>query len=248
MGDLEGQVVVVTGAASGLGAAIAETAVRQGASVALLDLDAGGLHEFAKRLAHLGPLGAWTVDVAAYSQVEEAVKEVGQRLGPIAALVNCAGILQDAFVTEVDDSDWDRMLNVNLKGPFNCIKAILPGMIKHRCGSIVNIASLGAKSSWSFTGAHYCASKAGLIGLTKQVAKQVAEHNIRVNAVAPSTARTSMTKGRSTQQLESISQRIPLGRLASPEDVAMAVLFLVSSKASFITGYTLDVNGGAYMD
>lgn len=248
MSDLEGQVVVVTGAAGGLGAAIAETAVRQGASVALLDLDAGRLHEFAKRLARLGPLGAWTADVAVYSQVEEAVKDVGKHLGPIAVLVNCAGILRDAFVTEIDDSDWDRMLNVNLKGPFNCIKAILPGMIEHRRGSIVNIASLGAKSSWSFTGAHYCASKAGLIGLTKQVAKQVAEHNIRVNAVAPSTARTSMTKGRSTQQLESISQRIPLGRLASPEDVAMAVLFLASSKASFITGYTLDVNGGAYMD
>lgn len=239
---LDDKVALVTGAGRGIGRAIAtELACGMGAHVAVLDRDYEHALEVAAEIA-CGAKG-FRVDVVDAAAIEACVEEVERDLGPIEVLVNNAGITRDNLLPRLSEEHWDTVLDVNLKGAFLTMKAVSRGMIKRRSGRIINIASVvglvGNKGQ-----ANYAASKAGLIGLTKTVAKELASRNVRVNAVAPGFIETDMTAGLSAQAREMLSAQIALGRLGTPEDVAAAVAFLASDAASYITGQVIVVDGG----
>jgi 3-oxoacyl-[acyl-carrier protein] reductase len=239
---LDDKVALVTGAGRGIGRAIAtELACGMGARVAVLDRDYEHALEVAAEIA-CGAKG-FRVDVVDAAAIEACVEEVERDLGPIEVLVNNAGITRDNLLPRLSEEHWDTVLDVNLKGAFLTMKAVSRGMIKRRSGRIINIASVvglvGNKGQ-----ANYAASKAGLIGLTKTVAKELASRNVRVNAVAPGFIETDMTAGLSAQARETLSAQIALGRLGTPEDVAAAVAFLASDAASYITGQVIVVDGG----
>ncbi|MEE9315986.1 MAG: 3-oxoacyl-ACP reductase FabG [bacterium] len=186
------------------------------------------------------------VDVSILSSVEEMVKKTLDKFGRIDILVNNAGITRDALVMRMKEEDWDLVLNINLKGAFNCIKVVSPVMMKQKAGKIVNIASIVGIIG-NAGQANYSASKGGLIALTKTCARELAGRRINVNAVAPGFIQTSMTEQLPAQVKEKLSSQIPFGETGKPEDVASAVLFLVSEKASYITGEVIKVDGGMAM-
>jgi 3-oxoacyl-[acyl-carrier protein] reductase len=242
---LDDKVAMVTGAGRGIGRAIAkELACGQGAHVAVLDRDYEHALEVAAEIG-CGSRG-FRVDVVDTAAIEACVAEVEASLGPIEILVNNAGITRDNLLARLSDEQWDAVLDVNLKGAYRMMKAVSRGMIKRRAGSIVNVASvvglIGNRGQ-----ANYAASKAGLIGLTKSVARELASRNIRVNAVAPGFIETDMTAGLSPQAREALTAQITLGRLGAPEDVAATVVFLASDAASYITGQVIVVDGGMVM-
>jgi 3-oxoacyl-[acyl-carrier protein] reductase len=239
---LDGKVAMVTGAGRGIGRAIAtELACGMGAHVAVLDRDYEHALEVAAEIA-CGARG-FRVDVSDRAAIEACVEEVERDLGPIEVLVNNAGITRDNLLPRLSEEHWDAVMDVNLKGAYLTMKAVSRGMIKRRSGRIINIASVvglvGNRGQ-----ANYAASKAGLIGLTKAVAKELASRNVRVNAVAPGFIETDMTAGLSPEAREALSSQIALGRLGAPEDVAAAVAFLASDAASYITGQVIVVDGG----
>ena len=242
---LDDKVAMVTGAGRGIGRAIAkELACGQGAHVAVLDRDYEHALEVAAEIG-CGSRG-FRVDVVDQPAIEACVAEVETHLGPIEVLVNNAGITRDNLLMRLSDEQWDQVLDVNLKGAWLTMKAVVRGMMQRRSGRIINVASVvglvGNKGQ-----ANYAASKAGLIGLTKSAAKELASRNIRVNAVAPGFIETDMTAGLSPQAREALSAQIALGRLGAPEDVAAAVAFLASDAASYITGQVIVVDGGMVM-
>jgi len=242
---LDDKVAMVTGAGRGIGRAIAkELACGQGAHVAVLDRDYEHALEVAAEIG-CGSRG-FRVDVIDQPAIEACVTEVEAHLGPIEVLVNNAGITRDNLLMRLSDEQWDQVLDVNLKGAWLTMKAVVRGMMQRRSGRIINVASVvglvGNKGQ-----ANYAASKAGLIGLTKSAAKELASRNIRVNAVAPGFIETDMTAGLSPQAREALSAQIALGRLGAPEDVAAAVAFLASDAASYITGHVIVVDGGMVM-
>jgi 3-oxoacyl-[acyl-carrier protein] reductase len=242
---LDDKVAMVTGAGRGIGRAIAkELACGQGAHVAVLDRDYEHALEVAAEIG-CGSRG-FLVDVVDAAAIEACVTEVEQHLGPIEILVNNAGVTRDGLLARLSDEQWDTVLDVNLKGAYRMMKAVSRGMMQRRSGRIVNVASVvglvGNKGQ-----ANYAASKAGLIGLSKSVAKELASRNIRVNVVAPGFIETDMTAGLSAQAREALSAQIALGRLGQPEDVAAAVAFLASDAASYITGQVIVVDGGMVM-
>jgi 3-oxoacyl-[acyl-carrier protein] reductase len=242
---LDGKVAMVTGAGRGIGKAIAtELACGMGAKVAVLDRDYEHALEVAADIA-CGAKG-FRVDVVDGAAIEACVAEVERDLGPIEVLVNNAGITRDNLLARLSEEQWDGVLEVNLKGAYLTMKAVARGMMKRRSGRIINITSVvglvGNKGQ-----ANYAASKAGLVGLTKSVAKELASRNVRVNAVAPGFIETDMTAGLPPQAREALGAQIALGRLGSPEDVASAVAFLASDAASYITGQVLVVDGGMVM-
>ncbi len=245
--ELLGKVALVTGGAQGIGKAIALILARNGADVAVWDINLEKAQETANEIEALGKRSiAMKVNVADFKEVERTVDAVVEQWGRIDILVNNAGITRDRLILRMTEEDWDVVLNVNLKGTFNCTKAVIRHMSKHRSGKIVSIASVTGEMG-NPGQANYGASKAGVIGFTKTIAREFAARGINVNAIAPGFIQTAMTDAIPEKAKEELKRMIPMERLGQPEDVAEAVLFLVSERSSYITGQVLNVNGGIYM-
>lgn len=244
---LEGRVAVVTGAAQGIGRAIAETLARDGADLVIADLDPGRSQEAAEAVQKAGRKALNVkVNVAEWDDVKRMVDHVLKEWGRIDVLVNNAGVTRDGLLMRMKEEDWDLVLRVNLYGTFHCTKAVLPSMTKQRHGRIVNIASIVGVMG-NAGQANYAASKAAVIGFTKTAAREYASRMVTVNAVAPGFIDTPMTQTLPADVKETLHKQIPLGRLGSPADVAQAVRFLASDEAGYITGHVLHVNGGMLM-
>jgi 3-oxoacyl-[acyl-carrier protein] reductase len=242
--DLSGRTALVTGSTRGIGRAIAETLAGAGARVAVVGRDAARAQEAAAAVGH-GAQG-FGADVGDPKSVVALVEAVEGAFGQIDILVNNAGLTRDNILFRIKDDDWDTVIDANLRGAFIAIRAASRGMMKRRWGRIINIASIvgitGNKGQ-----ANYAASKAGLIGLTKSVAKELGSRNILVNAVAPGFIDTDMTAAMTAEARAALSGQIPLERLGTPQDIAGMVAFLASDHAAYITGQTLVVDGGMVM-
>ena len=241
---LENKVAVVTGGGRGIGAAIARRLAGEGASVALCDVMLENAKQVADSLTAAGAKAvAYAVNVTDGKQVAEVCERILADFGRVNVLVNNAGITRDNLLLRMSEADWDLVLGVNLKGAFLFTKALVPAMMKQRGGSIVNIASIvGVRGNAGQ--ANYSASKAGMIGLTKTVAKEYAKRGIRANAIAPGFIQTAMTEKLTEAQKQMQTDYIGLGRLGQPEDVANVVLFLASELSSYVTGQVIGVDGG----
>jgi len=242
--DLSGKVALVTGSTRGIGRAIAETLAGAGATVAVVGRDLPRAEAAATEIGH-GARG-FACDVSDTAQVSALVTDVEAAFGTLDILVNNAGLTRDNLIMRLKDDDWDAVLDANLRGAFASIRAASRGMMKRRSGRIINISSvvgvIGNRGQ-----ANYAASKAGLIGLTKSVAKELASRNILCNAVAPGFIATDMTAALGDDQRAALEGQIPLARLGSPADIAAAVAFLASDHAAYITGQVLVVDGGMVM-
>jgi 3-oxoacyl-[acyl-carrier protein] reductase len=246
---LKGRVSIVTGGARGIGKAIALTLVREGAKVAIVDFDKERAIALKNELEkNQGVAIAIPCDISKSSDVKAMVDQVIKALSRIDILVNNAGIIRRGTIETVTEEDWDRVIEVNLKGTFNCSRAVVETMKSQRYGKIINVSSIAGKMGDITSAPGYGPSKAGMDALTKTLARQLAQYGINVNGVAPHAIETEMSAQWSAERRKEIIASIPLGRLGKPEDVAEAVLFLASDEASFITGEILDVNGGAWMD
>ena len=244
---LAGKVALVTGGAQGIGKAVALLLARNGADIVVSDINLEKASETAKEVQTLGRKALATkVDVATLGDVEKMVEVILAQFGKVDILVNNAGIARDKLILRMTEEDWDAVLNINLKGTFNCTKAVVRHMSKQKSGKIVNIASVVGEMGNAGQG-NYAASKAGVIGFTKTIAREFAQRGINVNAIAPGYIETPMTDALPDKVKEELKRLIPLDRLGKPEDVAEAVLFLVSEASSYITGHVLNVNGGIYM-
>jgi 3-oxoacyl-[acyl-carrier protein] reductase len=245
--ELEGKVAIVTGAAQGIGRAIADTLAAAGADVAVVDLDASLSQETVAAITRRGRRGlAVKANVAEWLDVKAMADQVLAEFGRIDILLNNACITRDGLLLRMKTEDWNVVLDVNLTGTFHGTKAVLPVLMKQRGGAIVNIASVVGVMG-NAGQANYAASKAGVIGLTKAVAREYASRGVTVNAVAPGFIDTAMTHGLVGEARETLIKQIPLGRLGTPDDIAQAVRFLVSPAAAYITGHVLHVNGGMLM-
>ena len=243
----EGRVALVTGASQGIGQACALHLARQGASVALAARNRQKLEELAAAIAaEGGNAAAFSMDVAEEEQVKSGIKSALAHFGKIDILVNNAGITRDQLVMRMKRADWDAVLNTNLTSAYLTIQQVIPSMLKQRWGRIINITSVFGQMGQAGQ-ANYAASKAGLIGLTMAIAREVALRNITSNAIAPGFIETNMTAVLSEEFKQNAVKQIPLGRVGTPEDIAHAVTFLASEEASYITGHVLNVNGGMLM-
>lgn len=238
-------VVIVTGSAMGIGKEIALSFAREGAKLVLFDIS-DEVYNTAREVEALGSkVLVCKGDVSKKRDVDVCVSNAAESLGRIDVLVNNAGIYPMKPFIEIDEEDWDRVINVNLKGVFLFTKAVLPYMIKQRFGRVINISSIAGPIVGFPYLTHYCASKAGIVGFTKSLALEVAQFNITVNAVAPGPIETpGTTKVVAREALEAVVKAIPIGRIGKPRDVASVVLFLSSEEASFITGQLIVVDGG----
>jgi 2-hydroxycyclohexanecarboxyl-CoA dehydrogenase len=244
-------VTIVTGGASGIGRAITEACAREGARVAVVDLNAAGARDTVTAIEKAGgTAAAWPLDVTDVAAVDRMVEEVAARWGGVHVLVNCAGWDKPMPFVETTPEFWDKILGINLKGPIACMRAALRVMIRQESGKIVTIASDAGRVG-STGEAVYSAAKGGLIALTKTVAREVARYRINVNCVCPGPSDTPLFRNEfaaaSPKLAESLKRVIPWGRLGVPEDIAPAVVFLASDEAGFITGQTLSVSGGLTM-
>jgi 3-oxoacyl-[acyl-carrier protein] reductase len=244
---LEGRIALVTGASQGIGKAIALELAKAGATVALAARNEAKLAEVKTEIeAAGGRAETFALDVSNEEAIKATAKDLIGKLGAVHILVNNAGVTRDGLVLRMKSADWDDVLTTNLKGAFLLTQALLQPMMKARWGRIINISSvngeLGAPGQ-----ANYAASKAGLIGLTKSLAREFASRNITVNAVAPGFIETDMTHVLTEDQKNAMLGAVPLGRAGTVDDIAAAVRFLAGEEASYITGHTLDVNGGLYM-
>jgi 3-oxoacyl-[acyl-carrier protein] reductase len=241
---LAGKVALVTGAAQGIGLAIARTLAGCGASVVLADVDADKAQEAAKSVT--GRALGLAMNVARGDEVAAGIARVMTECGRLDVLVNNAGITRDGLLIRMKEEDWDRVIEVNLKGTFHCTKAALGVMIKQRSGRIISIASIVGVMGNSGQ-ANYAASKAAILGFTKSVAREYANRGVTANAVAPGFIKTAMTEQLSEDVQARMREQIPLGRLGTPEDVAEAVAFLASDAAAYVSGQVIHVNGGMWM-
>ncbi len=240
----EDKVVMVTGGAAGIGLSTAEAFAAEGAKLAICDVNPEAGEQAVKALG--ADASFQKVDVADSQSVADWIDQVSDRYGQIDVLVNNAGITRDGLVMRLKEADWDLVIDINLKGTFNCIKSVSKAMMKQRSGRIVNVASVvGVMGNPGQ--ANYVASKAGVIGLTKTVARELAPRGITVNAIAPGFIETDMTAVLSDKVKDAMLATIPLGRAGSPKDVADVVTFLASEAASYLTGQVLHVSGGMYM-
>ena len=241
------QVAIITGGARGIGREIALVFAQAGADLALFDVNPEQLERTVKDLRALGRRAeGFTVDVTDGKQVDDGVAKVLDKLGRIDILINNAGITKDGLLVRMDDAQWDRVLNINLRGTFLCTRAVARHMLKQRRGRIVSIASIVGLIG-NPGQANYAASKAGIIGMTKAVAKELASRGITCNAIAPGFIQTEMTQALPEAARQRLSEAIPMGTLGEPRDVAQAALFLVSDAARYITGHVLVVDGGLAM-
>ncbi len=245
--SLKGKVAVVTGASRGIGRAIAMKLAREGADLVVTATSLEGAQLVADDLIQMGAKAlAVKVDVAASAEVSELFAKVIAEFGRLDILVNNAGITKDGLLLRMKDEEWDAVINVNLKGTFNCTREAVKHMAKARSGRIINISSVVGEMG-NAGQANYCASKAGIIGLTKSVAREFAKRNVTVNAITPGFIATDMTEVLSEKVREELQKQIPMERFGAPEDIANAVYFLASELGSYITGHVLSVNGGMYM-
>ena len=242
MGEFDGRIAVVTGGTKGIGQAIATLLHNSGCLVEVVDCDkqAGALIERVLEGCEFLP-----VDVSQFAQVQQVMKSIYEKHGRIDFLVNNAGITCDRLILRMREEEWDKVIDVNLKGAYNCMHACLRYMLKNDSGAIVSIASVIGEAG-NAGQANYAASKAGLIGLSRSVAKEMAGHGIRVNLVSPGFISTAMTAGLDNEARKAYLSRIPLHREGTPEEIASVVAFLLSERSSYITGQVIDVNGGLY--
>jgi 3-oxoacyl-[acyl-carrier protein] reductase len=247
---LEGRVAMVTGAAKGIGAAITRAFVAAGARVAALDVDEPGLEALAAAVDAPGDaLLALRADVTRSADIRAAVAATAGRWGAVDVLVNNAGGFAAIKAAEdISDEEWDAILRMNLTSAFLCAKAVLPAMKRRGRGRIVNLSSIAGRGGAVLLSAHYTAAKAGVLGFTRQLAREVAPLGITVNAVAPGTTATERFKAlRTAEETRALTDTVPMRRVAEPDEIAACVLFLASDAASYVTGACLDVNGGVVM-
>ncbi len=237
---LQNKTAIITGGAAGIGAATAELFLRQGATVAIWDVDEENAAAFTTEHPEVHFL---RVDVRDRAQVEEALANTLAKLGRVDILINNAGITRDATLLKMAEKDWDAVIDINLKGVFNCAQAVAPHMVEQGSGVILNAASVVGLYG-NFGQSNYVASKAGVIGLTKVWARELGPKGVRVNAVAPGFIATEMVNTIPEKVIAAIRAKTPLSRLGKPEDIANAYLFLASEEAAFINGTTLSVDGG----
>jgi NAD(P)-dependent dehydrogenase (short-subunit alcohol dehydrogenase family) len=247
MFDVRGRRAIVTGGGQGIGRTIASTLVRHGAHVAILDRD-GALAEAAAAEFGGGSLGLM-VDVADLQASQLALGRLIAEWGRVDVLVNNAAVLSTAPFQQLDPAEWDRVMAVNLRGVYGTCRAVVDVMVRQAYGRIINIASVAAKRGGGLLGsAAYATSKAGVIGLTKALARELAPHGVTVNAICPGPVQTPMTDGMSSAQRARVLDSVPLGRFARPEEIAAAVVYLSSDEAAFVTGEVMDIDGGLTMD
>jgi len=247
MSSLQGKTALVTGASQGIGRACARSLAAAGARVALAARNEGKLNEVAAEIASAGGAAAvFALDLSHEESIKACAKAVLSHFGAVEILVNNAGMTRDTLALRMKRADWDEVLQTNLTGTFLMTQAVLSSMLKARWGRIINISSVVGETGQAGQ-ANYAASKAGLIGLTKSLARELASRNITANAVAPGYIETAMTAVLDEKQRESMLAHIPLGRAGTDSDIANAVRFLASDEAAYITGHVLDVNGGMYM-
>ncbi|NTV02754.1 MAG: 3-oxoacyl-[acyl-carrier-protein] reductase [Chlorobiaceae bacterium] len=243
----KGKTAIVTGSARGIGQAIALELARNGADLVICDVKAEWLSETESLLRELGAnVTCKELDVTSAEATQKVINEIAEENGRIDILVNNAGITRDGLLMRMSEEDWDAVLTVNLKGTFNCTKAVTRIMMKQRTGSIINIASVVGVMG-NAGQANYAASKGGVIAFTKSVAKELASRNIRANAIAPGFISSKMTDALSDEVRQKMLEAIPLNAFGTPQDIANAVTFLASDNSSYITGQVLNVNGGMIM-
>ena len=242
--NLEGRVALVTGASRGIGAAIADALIAAGATVVGTATSEKGAAAISERLGDHG--AGMALDVTQADQVDAVIKEIESRFGPIAVLVNNAGITRDTLLMRMKEDDWDAILETNLTSVFRLSQKVMRSMAKARWGRIISIASVvGAMGNAGQT--NYAAAKAGIMGFSKSLAREVGPRGVTVNVVAPGFIDTDMTKDLPEEHKKALLTNVPLGRLGDPAEIASCVRFLASDAASYVTGHTLHVNGGMYM-
>jgi len=242
-----GEVVIVTGGAQGIGKAIAEEFCKEGAKAVIFDINDEKGKSVENDIKQNGGDGKYIhCDVSRVDDIVKAIKETAKEFGKINILVNNAGILHSTTIEDISEEEWDRMMAINLKSVFFMSQKVLPYFKKNGSGKIVNISSLAGRMGGYANGLGYSATKAGIIGLTYGFARRLASDNINVNAIAPGTTETDILKAIAPEKKEELRRSIPMKRLGNPQDIANAVVFLASSKAGYITGAVLDVNGGMF--
>lgn len=243
----KGKVAVITGASRGIGRSIALALAAEGAKIVAVDVDQAATEAMVAEVQQLGVEAIAVVgNVTVAADTEKMIDAAVAAFGRVDILVNNAGITRDGLLLRMKEDDWDAVLNVNLKGAFLCTRAVAKVMTKQRFGRIINIASVVGQMG-NVGQANYCASKAGLMGLTKSNARELAKRNITVNAVAPGFIATAMTDALPEKVRDELTAQIPLERLGTPEDIANAVVFLAAERSGYVTGQVLAVNGGMYM-
>lgn len=246
--DQKKRMAIVTGGARGIGRAIALAFAAKGIGSVIADIDLATAEQTAAELHALGvDAAAIQVDMSKSEDIARLVEETLARFGRLDILVNNAGILSNTHFNEVTEAEWDRVMDINLKGVLFATREVLKPMLAQGWGRVVSISSLAGRSGGVSVGPAYVASKAALVGLTRHLARKVARDGITVNAIAPGTTETDIIKGFTPEQMVAISESIPVGRLGKPEEIAETVAFLASDAAAFITGAVIDVNGGMYM-
>ena len=241
---VENKVVIITGAGSGIGRETAFLFAKEGAKVIATDVDEKAGNETVEEITKNGGDAFFAqLDITDRDQSKQVVRDALDRYGKIDVLINNAGIIQDALVSKMTEEQWDKVIDVNLKGPFNCIQAVVEAMMEHGTGEIINVSSIvGLYGNIGQT--NYAASKAGIIGITKTLAKELGRKGIRVNAVAPGFIYTPMTAKVPEKILEMMKEKTPLKRLGQPDDVGYALLYLASDEANFVNGAVISVDGG----